>query len=100
MARYAANRFEETIHELRRTISRIRSRGNPVSEEDTKRVLVSPLLTALGWDTLDVEEVRSEYRHKPQDNPVDYALFILRTPELFVDAKALGRHLEDRKWVS
>ena len=100
MPRPTGAALAHTVQELRRTIARLRRRGSAISEEDTKRVLVNPLLAALDWDTLDVEEVRSEYRHKPQDNPVDYALFILRTPALFVEAKALGRHLEDRKWVS
>jgi hypothetical protein len=45
----------------------------------------------------DVEEVRSEYRHASADNPVDYALFLHGTPTLFVEAKALGVSLDDRK---
>jgi len=54
----------------------------------------------LGWDTHDPDEVFREYRRKPQDNPVDHALFLHRSPRLFVEAQGLGTNLLDRKWVS
>ena len=47
-----------------------------------------------------MDEVCREYKRKPQDNPVDYALFLLRSPCLFVEAKALEKDLNDRKWIS
>jgi len=62
-----------------------------LTESDTIRVLILPVLEALSWDLQDVEEVRSEYRHASADNPVDYALFLHATPKLFVEAKALAR---------
>jgi hypothetical protein len=68
-----------------------------LTESDTIRVLILPVLEALGWDTGDVEEVRSEYRHSAGDNPVDYALFLQGAPVLFVEAKALDVTLDDRK---
>lgn len=74
-----------------------RDRRVRLTESDTIRVLVLPVLDALGWDLQDVEEVRSEYRHASADNPVDYALFLHATPTLFVEAKALGVSLDDRK---
>ena len=30
---------------------------------------------------------------------MDYALLLLRTPRLFVEAKALGQNLDDRRWA-
>lgn len=89
-----------TIQNLRNRLLRIQQRGEAVGEQDTKRVFITPLLRALGWDVEDLEEVRNEYRHRPQDNPVDYALFMMRTPCLFVEAKGLNSSLSDRKWVS
>lgn len=74
-----------------------RDRRVKLTESDTIRVLILPFLEALGWDLQDVEEVRSEYRHASADNPVDYALFLHGTPALFVEAKALGVSLDDRK---
>jgi len=56
-----------------------------------------PVLRALGWDVEDLEEVKLEYRRRANDNPVDYALFVNRTPRLFIEAKGLGVNLDDPK---
>ncbi len=77
-----------------------RYRGQGIGEENTKTVLIEPVLRSLGWDVEDLDEVRHEYRRKAGDNPVDYALFLLRTPRLFVEAKALGENLADHKWAN
>lgn len=87
----------ETIQAIASRIADYRNRRVRLTESDTIRVLVLPILEALGWDLHDVEEVRSEYRHASADNPVDYALFLHGTPALFVEAKALGVSLDDRK---
>ncbi|WP_029032660.1 type I restriction endonuclease [Salinarimonas rosea] len=94
------NEIESTIERLRARIKDLRERrvARP-TEADTIRVLITPLLRALGWDIDDLDEVRNEYRHNPSDNPVDYALFLNRTPVLFVEAKALGEGLDERKWM-
>jgi len=47
-----------------------------------------------------MDEARREYRRKPQDNPVDYALFLNSTESLFIEAKLLDKDLNDRKWIS
>jgi hypothetical protein len=80
-------------------IPRLRAQGGRISEQDTKRILITPAVEALGWDILDIDEVRNEYRHNTADNPVDYALFLNRSPVLFVEAKPLGHGLDDRKWI-
>src|SRR5215218_9590523 len=85
---------------LRKRIQKIRNRKENVGEQNTKAALIDPLLSALGWDIEDIDEVSREYRRKPQDNPVDYALFMLRSPRLFVEAKGLEKDLSDRKWIS
>ncbi len=71
-----------------------------IGEQDTKAALIVPVLRALGWDVEDLEDVKLEYRRRPNDNPVDYALFLLRSPRLFIEAKSLGAHLDDGKWAS
>lgn len=78
----------------------LRYRDSPIGEQDTKAALIEPVLRALGWDVEDLEEVQREYKPKSADNPVDYALSILRTPRLFVEAKALGGNLDDRRWAN
>jgi len=77
----------------------LRHRGATIGEQNTKAALIEPVLRALGWDLEDLDEVRREYRRTPGDNPVDYALMILRTPRLFVEAKGLDENLDDRRWA-
>lgn len=89
--------LEETIRSVRERIERYR--GQSIGEQNTKNVLIEPVLRALGWDVEDLDEVRREYRRKAPDSPVDYVLFLLRTPRLFVEAKALGENLGDDRWA-
>ena len=63
-------------------------------------MLIEPMLQALGWDLFDPEEVNREYRRRGADNPVDYALLLLRTPRLFVEAKGLGENIDDPRWAN
>lgn len=74
--------------------------GRKLGEQNTKASLIEPILEALGWDIRDPDEVHREFRGKGRDNPVDYALKILRKPRLFVEAKGLGESLGERKWVA
>jgi hypothetical protein len=90
----------DVLPRLRNRIQKIRNRKENIGEQNTKAALIDPLLAALGWDIEDIDEVSREYRRKPQDNPVDYALFMLRSPRLFVEAKGLEKDLSDRKWIS
>jgi predicted type IV restriction endonuclease len=85
---------------LRKRINQVRTRKESIGEQNTKATLIDPLLSALEWDLEELDEVSREYKRKPQDNPVDYALFILRSPRLFVEAKDLDKDLNDRKWIS
>jgi hypothetical protein len=88
------------LPKLRKRIQKIQNRNENIGEQNTKAALIDPLLAALGWDVEDIDEVSREYRRKSQDNPVDYALFMLRSPRLFVEAKGLEKDLGDRKWIS
>ena len=90
----------KVLGKVRKTIRKIKSRNEKIGEQNTKAKLINPILSALGWDLEELDEVRLEYRKKPKDNPVDYALFIMRTPRLFIEAKSLEAKLDDRKWVS
>ncbi len=83
---------------VRDRIARYGTQG--IGEQDTKAALIVPVLRALGWDTEDLEDVKLEYKRKPADNPVDYALVLLREPRLFIEAKALGSHLDEPKWAN
>jgi hypothetical protein len=90
--------LEVALASVRDRIARYQRQG--IGEQDTKAALIVPILRALGWDVEDLEDVKLEYRRRPSDNPVDYALFILRAPRLFIEAKSLGAHINDGKWAS
>ena len=93
-------RVEQAIRHARGLIGQVRERRETIGEQNTKAVLIDPILEALGWDLRNLDEVVREYRAKPSDNPVDYALMLRRSPLLFVEAKDLGSNLGDRKWAS
>ena len=92
--------LDSVVRDLRNRILRVRQRGESIGEQDTIRVLITPLLTALEWDIDDLDEVKNEYRHRSQDSPVDYALFMLRSPCFFLEAKSLNSSVEDRRWIT
>lgn len=89
-----------TLAEVRERIAQVRDRKQCIGEQNTKAILIDPIISALGWNLADWDEVCREYRSKPQDNPVDYALLSNRTPRLFVEAKDLNASLGDRKWIA
>ena len=89
--------LSECLPDLRTRIISYRNTREKLTESDTIRVLVLPIIEALGWNLQDLEEVRSEYRHAAAHNPVDYALFLQGIPILFVEAKAFGVNLDDPK---
>jgi type I restriction enzyme R subunit len=93
-------RLEREIARALEIMGHVRDRPEGLNEADTKAAFIDPILSALGWELRDPFSVSQQYRHKPQDNPVDYALFILRAPVMFVEAKALNRDLSDYKWIS
>ena len=88
------------VEVIRKRIQQIRDRKELIGEQNTKAALIDPLLTAMGWELQEIDEVRREYRRKPRDNPVDYTLFLNRTACLLIEAKSLEKDLGDRKWIS
>jgi len=62
-------------------------------ETRTRQVLIDPLLRELGWDVSDPAAVQLEYRVGQQW--ADYALMSDSRPVAVIEAKRLGRGLED-----
>ncbi|MFH0914816.1 MAG: type I restriction endonuclease [bacterium] len=89
-------RLRPALDRVRASIGDVRRTGRPVNEADTKRALIAPVLSALGWDMADLSEVRMEYRHTGRHNPVDYALLLQGVPLLFIEAKPLGTNVDDQ----
>ncbi len=94
------NDLLDTLKQCVDRLGRYRSLGRRVGEQNTKAGLIEPVIAALGWDVLDPEEVHREYRRRTTDNPVDYALILMRMPRLFIEAKAIGENLDDPRWAN
>ena len=86
---------EKVLPEIRELIAHLQGQG--VNEMNTRASLINPMLNALGWRVGDLRQVHLEFRYQPSDNPVDYALMEGEKPSLFVEAKALGKNLDDPK---
>jgi predicted type IV restriction endonuclease len=90
--------LSSTLAGVRKRIQNATKRG--LNEQNTKASLIEPVLRALGWDVEDFDEVVREFRVKKRDKPVDYGLLTVRQPRLFIEAKALGANLDDRRWAN
>lgn len=97
-ARAGTGGLQQVLAEVAERIGRYP--GSRIGEQNTKVALVMPVLRGLGWDVEDLEEAHLEYRRKPGDRPVDYALLLQRQPVLLIEAKALDENLDDRRWAS
>ncbi len=91
------------MDDLERTLATVRARiakakgARRLNEQDTKATLIDPVLRALGWDLEDVDQVQREFKARKGHDPVDYALLLLRTPKLLIEAKALGADISDQR---
>ncbi|MGW5667747.1 restriction system modified-DNA reader domain-containing protein [Micromonospora sp. NPDC003776] len=92
--------LEDTVKQCVERAARFRRQQQRIGEQNTKAGLIEPVIGALGWDLFDPDEVHREYRRRGADNPVDYALLLLRTPRLFIEAKGLGENLDDPRWAN
>ena len=61
--------------------------------------MIDPVLAAVGWNTKNFSEVDREY--KVYDGTfLDYALRIDGHPKLFIEAKAVGKNLADKQFIT
>lgn len=97
--RAPASSLAQAIEKVPKQIQRLRELEGPVKQENTKAILINPILSALGEDLREIDEVRRQSRYKPQAKPLDYALFLDRTVCLFVEAKSLEKEPGDFKWI-
>jgi len=84
----------EAVEQVRGRITAFRS-DLQKSEALTRYALIDPILRALGWETSDPAQVRPEFPTET-GNP-DYALLLNGAPLIMVEAKALGKSLDQAK---
>ena len=90
----ALDDLKETIETLRERIQTHRAylEGN---ETRTRQVLIDPVLHTLGWDVGDPNSVELEYRIGR--DWADYVLMGSGRPIAVIEAKALGKPLDDKE---
>ena len=90
----ALDDLKETIETLRKRIQAHRAylAGN---ETRTRQVLIDPMLGTLGWDVGNPDSVELEYSINQQR--VDYALMGSEKPVAVIEAKALGKPLDEKE---
>lgn len=92
--------LDELRQVLRRRIPTILELGG--SESMVRYALINPLLSALGWNLDNPEQVRTEYAVELMEDGgrrpgyLDYVLFHDQKKRLVVEAKALGKPLDDK----
>lgn len=86
--------IEKALHNAERL-----RQANSANEANTRALVIEPVLAALGWDPGDLSQVDREYCVY-DGTFLDYALKIDGAPRLFLEAKALGTSLGDKKFVS
>ncbi len=85
-----------TVSKVLETAKKLKGAGG--NEANTKALLIEPLLAALGWDTADLDQVEREYRVF-DGTSLDYALKINGDLRLFLEAKAVGKGLDDKAFI-
>jgi hypothetical protein len=92
------------MEQLRKVASETATRAattdlGSLNEANTKALFIEPMLTALGWNVLDLDAVTREY--PVYDGTfLDYALLVAQRPALFCEAKPTRKSLDDPKWVA
>src|ERR1039457_5530749 len=96
MATWEDKKLRDTLKILVPKIQKFREQG--INEATTKDAMIAPLLLALGWDVGNPDDVQSEFKAKPNYNPIDYALMApQRQIKLLIEAKRLGEDLKATK---
>ena len=85
------------IESLRVQLERHRKEG--LKEYPTRTIFIDPMLSALGWDVRDPDEVELE-RPTVDGKSVDYAMKVNRKVVLHLEAKQLGDTLDDVKAIT
>lgn len=95
-----ADGMEQLIQVLKNIRQKVPAyRRRPLKEDNTRRVIIDPLLEVLGWNVRDLDQVQTEYP-TIDGKSVDYALKINKKVVLLVEAKALNDPLTDVKAIT
>ena len=82
---------------LRNLAEKVRRFPLELSEKDTERTLVEPFIEALGYDTRDPEEVRTQFEIAIGSMTVrcDYVIMQHGEPSILIECKKVSARLDD-----
>ena len=84
------------IEKLKTFIESLKTKQRPIANESaTKQAIILPLLSLLGWDTTNIDEVSPEY--SVENGRVDYSLRIKKENKVFIEVKKQGDDLENHQ---
>jgi predicted transport protein len=88
----------ETIPKALKAAAKLKA-SSATNEANTKAHVIEPILSALGWDPLDIDSVDREVRVY-DGTFLDYALKLSGKQRIYVEAKGLGESLDDKKFMA
>ena len=91
--------IREEIERARSVIEGLRSSPARVTEADTIRKLIMPMLETLGWDIRNFSEIREQVV-SAGGSRADISCNLTGGVVMFVEAKAIGESIDDPKYIS
>ncbi len=88
----------ETIGKVVANAEKLKANGVG-NEANTRALLIDPMLSALGWDPSDLDQVEREVKVF-EGTFLDYALKVDGAARLYVEAKGVSENLDDKKFIA
>src|ERR1019366_2240099 len=76
-----------------------RLKGPVGNEANTKALLIEPMLSALGWDTTDLDHLVRDWPVNDSTSTIDYALRIDDANVVLVEARGANERLDDEAFT-
>jgi hypothetical protein len=90
----------ELVDEIRRLVGLAeRLRGPVGNQANTRAVLIEPMLSALGWDTTDLEQTVRDWPTR-DNSSIDYALKVGGANVVFVETRGANESIDDRGFIA
>jgi hypothetical protein len=97
MAKITAMALLDDVRKIAGVAERLK--GPVGNEANTKALLIEPMLSALGWDTTNLDHVLRDWP-LTNNSTIDYALRIGEQNAMFVEVRGLNESLDDEPFTA
>jgi len=97
MAKITAMALLDDVRKIAGVAERLK--GPVGNEANTKALLIEPMLSALGWDTTNLDHVLRDWP-LTNNSTIDYALRIGEENAMFVEVRGLNESLDDEPFTA